>query len=130
MRGCRDEYPTAESEWSAYEFKGRAGRCAAPSRQFAPYHLRLDWLMWFAAISPATRRRGSADWSSACSSGDAALLKLLHHNPFPDAPPAVIRARLYRYRFTTRDEHRESGAWWARALEAEFLPPVSRRGPP
>lgn len=130
LEGCRDEYPTVDSEWLAYEFKGKPGDLRRRPRQFAPYHLRLDWLMWFVAISPGYGASWFGGLIGRLLDGDTALLKLLHHNPFPDAPPAVIRARLYRYRFTTRDEHRESGAWWARTLEAEFLPPMSRRGPP
>ncbi|QNG20893.1 lipase maturation factor family protein [Rhodococcus triatomae] len=29
-------------------------------------------------------------------------------------PPAHVRARMYRYRFSTRRERREAGAWWVR----------------
>jgi Lipase maturation factor len=57
--------------------------------------------------------------------GDRRTLKLLRHNPFPDDPPALVRARLYRYRFTTRAERRESGAWWARTPVAMWLPPLA-----
>jgi hypothetical protein len=57
--------------------------------------------------------------------GDKATLKLLRHNPFPDAPPALMRARLYQYRFTSRAERRETGAWWARTPVAMWLPPLA-----
>jgi hypothetical protein len=35
-----------------------------------------------------------------------------------------VRARLYRYRFTTRQERRRTGAWWVRTLVGEYLPPL------
>jgi hypothetical protein len=55
---------------------------------------------------------------------DRPTLKLLGRNPFPDHPPAVVRARLYRYRFTTPAERRQTGAWWSRDLLGDYLPPL------
>jgi hypothetical protein len=55
---------------------------------------------------------------------DRATLKLLRTNPFRDAPPAFIRARLYRYLFSTSRERRETGNWWTRDLVSDYMPPV------
>ena len=44
--------------------------------------------------------------------GDPAILGLLRINPFPDRPPRFIRAELFRYTFTTEQEHRRTGLWW------------------
>ena len=38
-------------------------------------------------------------------------------------------ASLYRYRFTTRAERRESGATWVRAEVGEYLPPTGLQEP-
>jgi hypothetical protein len=46
-------------------------------------------------------------------------------NPFPDAPPAFIRAMFYEYRYATPQERRETGAWWVRTLLGTYLRPVS-----
>lgn len=127
VEGTTDEHITPDTEWREYEFKGKPGGLRRRPRQFAPYHLRLDWLMWFAAISSGYAASWFGGFVTRLLAGDDAVLKLLHHNPFPDAPPAVIRARMYRYRFTTPAERRETGAWWHRTLEGEFMPPVSRR---
>ena len=35
-----------------------------------------------------------------------------------------MRARFYRYRFTTYAEKKRTGAWWKRELEGDYLPPV------
>jgi hypothetical protein len=115
-------------EWLEYEFRGKPGDVGRLPRQFAPYHLRLDWLMWFAALS----RRYAASWLPALVgkllAGDPVVLRLLRHNPFPDAPPAYVRARFYRYRYTTRAERRETGAWWHRTLVGDYLPATDARG--
>ncbi|MGA5168155.1 MULTISPECIES: lipase maturation factor family protein [Streptomyces] len=110
--------------WREYEFKGKPGGLRRLPRQFAPYHLRLDWMMWFAALSPAYAHGWFAPFVERLLEGDRDTLRLLRHNPFPDAPPVRIRARLYRYRFTTWRELRETGAWWHRTHVREFLPPT------
>ncbi len=53
----------------------------------------------------------------------AGTLSLLAGNPFPDAPPRFVRARLYRYEFAPPDD--PSGAWWKRTLLRDWLPPQS-----
>ena len=115
-------------EWREYEFRGKPGDVRRLPRQFAPYHLRLDWLMWFAALS----RRYAAGWLPALVgkllTGEPAVLRLLRHNPFPDSPPAYVRARFYRYRYTTWAERRETGAWWHRTLVGDYLPATDARG--
>jgi Lipase maturation factor len=110
--------------WKAYEFKGKPGDPKRMPPQVAPYHLRLDWLMWFAAMGPPERYPWVFELAVRLLQGDRATLRLLRRNPFPDRPPALVRARLFRYRFTTRDERRETGAWWSRTPVAEYLPPL------
>jgi len=54
-------------------------------------------------------------------------LALLRDNRFPNRPPRWIRARLFRYRFSTPAERRTTGAWWVRRPEGEFLRPIALR---
>jgi hypothetical protein len=115
------------TEWLAYEFKGKPGDPRRRPRQFAPYHLRLDWLMWFAALSPAYADPWFATFAQRLLEGDRHVLRLLRHNPFPDAPPRFVRASFYRYRYTTRRERAESGEWWHRERVGEFMAPVRLR---
>jgi hypothetical protein len=114
--------------WLAYEFKGKPGDPRRRPRQFAPYHLRLDWLMWFAALNPGYARPWLAPLLRKLLAGDAATLRLLRRggNPFPDVPPVHVRATLYRYRFTTWDERRATGAWWHRELVGPYHRTLSR----
>lgn len=125
IEGTSDADLTAQTVWREYEFKGKPGDVRRLPRQWAPYHLRLDWLMWFAALSPGYAQPWLTPFLQRLLSNDAATLKLLRHNPFPDAPPRHVRAQLYRYRFTSPSELRRDRAWWHRGLVGTFVPPVS-----
>ncbi|MEV6315734.1 lipase maturation factor family protein [Streptomyces sp. NPDC051776] len=125
VEGTDEPVLTPDTVWRAYEFKGKPGDPARLPPQVAPYHLRLDWMMWFAALSPAYSHSWFLPFVERLLRGDRATLKLLRRSPFPDGPPTHVRARLYQYRFTTRRERKESGAWWHREPVGEFLPPVA-----
>ncbi|MFI9240716.1 lipase maturation factor family protein [Streptomyces cinnamoneus] len=129
VEGTDEDELTHATVWKEYGFKGKPGDPRRVPRQFAPYHLRLDWLMWFAGISPGYAREWFGPFVERLLTGDPATLRLLRHNPFPAAPPTHVRARLYLYRFTTWRELRETGAWWHRTLEGEYLPPIRLAGP-
>jgi Lipase maturation factor len=127
VEGTKDPAPTDGSPWLEYEFKGKPGDPMRRPSQFAPYHLRLDWLMWFLPLSPAYGEQWFSRFLEGLLRNDAALLGLLRTNPFPDRPPLTIRARLYRYRYTTWSERRRTGAWWVREPLGEYFPAVSLR---
>jgi hypothetical protein len=127
LEGTEAREPSDAAVWREYEFRGKPGDPRRRPRQFAPYHLRLDWLMWFAALSPGYAEGWLESLVKKLLDGDRSVLRLLRHNPFPAAPPAWIRGRFYRYRFTTGDERRSTGAWWIRELVSDYLPPVTLR---
>src|SRR5213593_246079 len=118
------ELEEGEAGWKEYEFKGKPGDPRAVPRQYAPYHLRLDWLMWFAAMESPFRHQWFIAFLVKLLQGDRATSRLLRHDPFRDHPPAVVRANLYRYRFSTWRQLREDGAWWTRVPAGEYLPPL------
>ena len=102
VEGTADAEPGPSSAWKEYEFKGKPGDPRRRPPQVALYHLRLDWLMWFAALSPAYAQSWFVPFMIRLLEGDRATLALLRSNPFADQPPRYVRASLYRYRFTTR----------------------------
>ena len=125
VEGTDDPVPTQSTPWRAYEFRAKPG---APNRmppQVAPYHLRLDWLMWFAAMGDYQQYPWFVHFMARLLEGDAATLALLRSNPFPAAPPRYVRAQLYLYRFTTPAERRRTGLWWHREFVRPYFPPVS-----
>jgi hypothetical protein len=125
IEGTEDVDPTDASAWREYEFKGKPGDPMRRPPQWAPYHLRLDWLMWFLPLSPGYGEVWFIRFVDRLLRNDPAILGLLRRNPFPDRPPATIRARLYRYRYTTWSERRQTRAWWVRQPIGEYLPPVA-----
>jgi hypothetical protein len=128
IEGTADPVLTPETVWREYEFKGKPGDVMRRPPQVAPYHLRLDWLMWFAAMSSPMYHEWFVPFLAKLLDGDRATLRLLRTNPFDGNRPRFVRALLYLYRFTTPKEHRETGAWWHRELVADYVPPVSLRG--
>ncbi|SHW62634.1 Protein of uncharacterised function (DUF1222) [Mycobacteroides abscessus subsp. abscessus] len=125
IEGTADSDITDETVWREYEFKGKPGAVGRLPRQWAPYHLRLDWMMWFAAISPTYGRQWFVALLERLLRGDAATLKLLRHNPFPDSPPSYVRAQVFRYRYSTPRELRHDHVWWHRSPEGQYFPPVA-----
>jgi len=126
FEGTSDDALTDKTIWREYEFKGKPGNPARRPPQVAPYHLRLDWLMWFEAMSPVPRSQWFIALVQRIRDGDRETLGLLAMNPFPDGPPKYLRVRYYRYTFTTPDEHRRTGMWWQRHLVGDYVPVVGR----
>jgi hypothetical protein len=124
VEGTSDDTVTGTTAWHEYEFKGKPGDPAYRPPQIAPYHLRLDWLMWFAAMSTPSDYPWFSEFLLKLLQGDSQVLGLLRHNPFPDRAPTWIRAQLYLYHFTTPEEHRKTGNWWDRRLVGSYFPPV------
>ncbi|WP_053206906.1 lipase maturation factor family protein [Jiangella muralis] len=120
IEGTADPVPGPDTVWQEYGFRAKPGDVRRRPPQVAPYHLRLDWLMWFAAISPGYAQPWFPALLAKLRDNDPDLVALLRHNPFPHLPPAHVRVRLYRYRFTDRRERRDTGAWWHRTLVGDY----------
>jgi hypothetical protein len=112
-----------EGDWIRYEFRGKPGDPRRRPGQFAPYHLRLDWLMWFLALGM------DGGWFRVflvrLLEADRPTLRLLRTDPFSGERPAWVRARTFRYRFATRAERRGSGLYWIREERATLVRPMS-----
>jgi hypothetical protein len=125
FEGTTADASSPEAEWREYPF-----RCAPcdPARRpclITPYHYRLDWQIWFAAMSTPSRYPWTLRFVWKLLHNDPVTLGLLAGNPFPDAPPRFVRARLYVYRFAPLG----SGRWWDRELIGDWIPPLSRNDP-
>ena len=137
IQGTPDLFVTPASEWREYQCWGKPGELGRRPAQLAPYHLRLDWLLWFLPLSLgrnlSERTAGQRlltryeSWFKSLIekmlAGDAALLKLFRINPFPDKPPGCIRVLVFAYQYTTPEERRQTGNWWKRQQVGVYLPP-------
>lgn len=125
IEGTDDKTIGSETEWKAYEFKGKPGDPQKRSPQISPYHLRLDWQMWFAAMSSVHRHPWFLRLLEKLLRNDEQTLKLLRHNPFQGRRPEYIRAQLYEYRYASSEERRNTGRWWSRTFVSEYVRPLS-----
>jgi len=116
--------PDDPAGWREYGFMGKPGDPRRLSPQVAPYHLRLDWLMWFLPLSPFYGESWFLPFLARLLEGDPAILRLIRDNPFPDRPPIYVRARLFHYRYSSWRELRETGAWWVRTPAGMFAGPL------
>jgi Lipase maturation factor len=124
FEGTRDELgPNAT--WLPYEFKCKPGDPLRRPCFVAPYHLRLDWQVWFAAMEDVNDEPWTVHLVWKLLHNDPLALGLLDGNPFPGSPPRYIRARLFRYQFAPRG----SRAWWTRTELGEWLPALSTDDP-
>jgi len=123
LEGTDEDVITESTAWKEYEFKCKPGDPRRRPCLITPYHYRLDWLMWFAAMSTPDRHPWSVHLVWKLLHGDRGAQSLLANNPFPERPPRFIRAQLYRYAFAPSGE--ADGAYWRRELLGAWLPPLS-----
>lgn len=111
--------------WQEYGFKAKPGDPHRRPRQIAPYHIRLDWLLWFVSLSPRYGEVWLPRLAERLLEADGPTLGLLRTDPFDGARPEAVRIRLFRYRYTTGVERRETGDWWVRHPVGDLIEPVA-----
>jgi Lipase maturation factor len=125
FEGTDAETPDDDAPWREYELPAKPGDVHRRPPQIAPYQPRLDWALWFAAMSTPERYDWTLNLVWKLLHGDRDTLRLFANDPFPDHPPRWVRARLYRYRFAPPG----SGAWWVRTPAGTWLRPLSADEP-
>lgn len=123
VQGSRD----GES-WRDYELPWKPGDPARRPRFCEPHQPRLDWQMWFAALRGFRRAPWFRPFLARLLEGSEPVRRLLAEDPFPEEPPRYVRAVLYRYRFTDREERRRTGRWWKRERSGLYAPVMQRKG--
>jgi hypothetical protein len=106
--------------WREYEFRYKAGDIYRRPTLVAPFQPRLDWQMWFAALSPQHYGYLLERLMKRVLEGEPAVLALLANNPFPSGPPQFARLSFYDYHFTRFEDR--GAAWWKRELRGTTHP--------
>jgi Lipase maturation factor len=88
----------------------------------SPYHYRLDWLLWFAAMGSPRDYPWAVHLVAKLLDADPATLDLLATDPFHGVAPRHVRVDLYRYSFAPR----AAKVWWERSRIGPWLPPLAR----
>ena len=108
--------------WFPYEFKWKPGIVTNKPEFVAPHQPRLDWQMWFAALSNYERNPWLIQFMIRLLQGSRPVIELLGSNPFPDSPPKYLQALVYDYRFSDTETRNRDGSWWNRKLLRPYTP--------
>jgi hypothetical protein len=122
VQGTRDAQPDG-ARWREYGFHCKPGDVLRRPCLITPYHYRLDWQMWFAALGNVAREPWLLRFVYELLRGEPEVRALLASDPFGSRPPRFIRAELYEYRFSKLSEH--GAAWWHRERVATYFRPLS-----
>jgi hypothetical protein len=114
-------------KWTPYLFRYKPGPENRSLPWVEPYQPRLDWQMWFAALSPARNNPWFIRLIAELLHGSKSVNALFEAVPFSGIPPKFIRATAYEYHFTAWDERQKTGNIWKREVKGLYFPPVSLR---
>jgi hypothetical protein len=127
FEGTMDEKLDDKANWKPYIYKGLPVSLDKMPPQIAPYQLRLDWQMWFAAMSSADQYPWTYNLVWKLLHNDLGAVSLFADNPFPHNPPRYVRAVLYRYAFAKPGN--PQGLWWNRQQMGIWIPAISAKDP-
>jgi hypothetical protein len=127
FEGTADDDSTDKAIWKPYLYKGLPVLPDKRPPQIAPYQLRLDWQMWFAAMSTPEEYPWTRTLVSKLLQNDPAAVGLFAGNPFPGKPPKYVRAVLHRYSFAKPGN--PQGLWWQRERLGLWLPAMASGDP-
>src|SRR5258706_12619899 len=99
FEGTAADDSTGSADWRPYHYRALPVELNRMPPEIAPYQPRLDWQMWFAAMSTADQYPWTLHLVWKLLHNDPGALSLFAGNPFPQTPPRYIRAVLYRYQF-------------------------------
>jgi hypothetical protein len=127
LEGTPDDPYDPDARWTEYALPCMPGDVRRRPCLITPYHLRLDWQMWFVGnAAPQGEPVEQEPWLVhlvwQLLQGEASPKRLLAGDPFDAHPPRGIRAGIWRYWFA---RNRSSGAWWERERVGEMMPPVT-----
>ncbi|HVW08598.1 MAG TPA: lipase maturation factor family protein [Bryobacteraceae bacterium] len=114
--------------WQPYLFRYKPGPVNRRLPWVEPYQPRLDWQMWFAALSAARENPWFIRTMVSLLRDSKPVKALFEQTPFGGAQPKFLRATIYEYHFTSWDERRKTGDYWKRELKGLYFPVISLRG--
>ena len=121
--------------WREYTFPFKPGDVDRVPGWAAPHQPRLDWQMWFAALTVPERAPWVYDLVARLLDAEPTVLRWIN-DPFDGTRPRFVRVISYRYEFTahrtTADlplQPRNVGRWWTRSDAKLWLGPLRRQKP-
>ena len=111
-------------DWREYQFPYKPGSLRRSLPIVAPFQPRLDWQLWFAAMESLGQNPWAGTLAIRILEGEPSVLRLLGPPPFAH-PPKFMRALLYQYEFTSREERSRTGNIWKRQPLGVYIPKFS-----
>ena len=122
FEGTEEAQLTPHTAWRPYEFRCKPGDPARRPCVIGPYHHRLDWQIWFAAMTTPAGAPWAVHFARKLLDADPAVLSLLASAPFAGRPPRYVRAVLYEYEFAPP----AAETWWVRRPLGVWLRPLGK----
>ena len=113
-----------QQTWQEYELPYKPGNVHRGLPVIAPLQPRLDWQLWFAALSNEQQDPWVGVLALRLLQGDPQVVRFFSKVPF-QTPPHYIRAQRYLYTFTTPQQRAQTGDIWNRSLIGPYLPTLS-----
>ncbi|HLH08073.1 MAG TPA: lipase maturation factor family protein [Terriglobales bacterium] len=113
--------------WVPYPFRYKPQALNEAPGIYAPYQPRFDWNLWFASLGWWRDNMFVVSTEERLLNNSREVLNLFRRNPFPNAPPKVIRAVLWQYWFTSLAERRATGDWWKRKYLGTYAPTLTQQ---
>jgi hypothetical protein len=112
-------------EWKEYTFIYKPSELNHKPGRVSPYQPRLDWQAWFLPFSKFGSERWFTSFMGHLLQGTPDVVALLKSNPFSNKPPVYVRAQVYDYVFSTKEERAKTGNWWNRTFVGSYSPPIT-----
>ena len=106
--------------WEEYKFKYKPDDLDNPPRWVQPHQPRVDWQMWFAALSKFDHQSWFKSFIVKLFEGSGDVISLIKKAPFEQ--PKYLRAKKYKYEFTSIKEKKKTGNWWRREEVGMHMP--------
>lgn len=127
IQGTLDDPESENARYFDYELPCKPGDVNRAPCVVAPYQERLDWQLWFAAMSDYEHDPWVAHLAYELLCNDHDVLSLFAKNPFFPRAPRAIRVQRFRYEFTRFGDH--TNAWWRRTEPDSYLRAVTKEDP-
>lgn len=112
-------------EWQDYKFKYKPQDLKRLPSQIAPLQPRLDWQMWFAALSDYRRNPWFLKLAEKLLYAEKDVLDLFANKPFNGQKPDFIRALYFDYSFNDFQSYLKTKDVWQRDYQGVYLKQVS-----
>ena len=103
--------------WKEYILPYKPQQLKTAPKFNLPHQPRLDWQMWFAALSNINQSYWFFTMLNRLFYGSESVISLFEYVPY--TKPKFIKVEMYLYNFT-----RTGNEWWTRKYLRDWLPPI------